>query len=206
VDTLKSIRSSPTDQIIRGKQPVVLSSAASTKADTKKILTRAWSKPPVGWVKLTIDGSYKKENGSAGTGMVLRDDAGAVIFCACRSILSCEEALEAELLACLEGLELGFQHSDLPIIVETDCSFLKSAATSITQDRSPFMHLIADIKRLAKNYRVCKFVKVDRSQVRSSHCLANMARAEHKSMVWLGSSPDCVRQVLESELSVLPSD
>jgi hypothetical protein len=81
--------------------------------------------------------------------MVLKDDAGAVIFSACRLILSCEEALEAELLACLKGLELAFQHSHLPIIVETDCSQLKSAITSNTQDRSPFMHLIADIKSLA---------------------------------------------------------
>jgi hypothetical protein len=109
--------------------------------------------------------------------MVLKDDAGAVIFSACRSILSCEEALEAELLECLEGLELAFQYSHLPIIVETDCSQLKPAITSNTQDRSPFMHLIADIKSLANNSRVCKFLKVDRSHVRSSQCLASKSRA-----------------------------
>jgi hypothetical protein len=54
-----------------------------------------------------VDGSFKQENGSAGTRMVLRDDAGAVIFSACRSLPSCEEALEAKLIARTEGLELA---------------------------------------------------------------------------------------------------
>jgi hypothetical protein len=71
VDTLKSIRSSPTDQIIRGKQPVMLFDVVSTQADTKKIPNKAWSKPLVGWVKLTIDGSLK-ENGSGARAWFLK--------------------------------------------------------------------------------------------------------------------------------------
>jgi hypothetical protein len=42
--------------------------------------------------------------------MVLRDDTGEVIFLACQFINSCEEAFEAELLACSEGLGLAIQH------------------------------------------------------------------------------------------------
>jgi hypothetical protein len=54
--------------------------------------------------------------------MVLRDYASTVIFSACRSLASCEQALEAEVLACLEGLELGLLHSDLSIVVESALS------------------------------------------------------------------------------------
>jgi hypothetical protein len=41
-------------------------------------------------------------------------------------------------------------------------------------DRSPLLHLVYKIKRLSLLDRVCKFVRVDRSHVRVSHCLANL--------------------------------
>jgi ribonuclease HI len=81
-----------------------------------------WSIPPTGWVKLSIDGSYKPDDGSAGCGMVLRDENGHVIFLACRYVPRCIEAVEAELWACHEGLELALERSQLPIIVESDCT------------------------------------------------------------------------------------
>ena len=65
--------------------------------------------------------------------------------------------------------------------------------------------MISEIKLLASGDRVCKFVKVDRGQVRVSHCLANLARAENLSMFWLGSEPEVVLQVLEVEPSVIPT-
>jgi hypothetical protein len=49
---------------------------------------KPWMKPPLGWVKLTVDGLYKDENGYAGTSMV-RDDAGEIIFSVCRFLASC---------------------------------------------------------------------------------------------------------------------
>jgi hypothetical protein len=38
--------------------------------------------PPVGWVALSCDGSFVKESGLAGSGMIPRDSNGAVIFSA----------------------------------------------------------------------------------------------------------------------------
>jgi ribonuclease HI len=99
-----------------------------------------WVKPLAGWVKLTIGGSFRSEDGTVGTGMVLRDETGQVIFSACRFINSCAEALEAELLACSEDLELAIQHSQLPIIIDSDCSELVSAQKNPSQDRSAFLH------------------------------------------------------------------
>jgi ribonuclease HI len=167
---------------------------------------KPWTKPPPGWAKLSIDGSFQSKNGSAGTGMVLRDSAGSVIFSACRSLMSCEQPLEAEILACLEGLELGLQHTHLPIMIETDCSQLISSIHAKEQDRSPFLHSISEIKELASGSRLCNFVKVDRSQVRISHCLANLARAENITQFWLGSSPECVAHALVDESLVILSN
>jgi CDP-diacylglycerol pyrophosphatase len=85
--------------------------------------------------------------------------------------------LEAELLACSEGLDLALRHSPLPLQIETDCFQLVAVANSTLQDRSPYVHIISEIRDLAKQGRICTFVKVDRRQVRASHCLANFARA-----------------------------
>jgi hypothetical protein len=67
------------------------------------------------------------------------------------------------------------------------------------------MHLISEIKSLASGDRLCKFVKVDRGQVRVSHYLANWARSEHRTVVWLVLGPDVVIQALEAESSVIPN-
>jgi hypothetical protein len=39
-----------------------------------------------------------------GTGMILRDDDGNILFTACGFLQSCDSPLEAELYACREGL------------------------------------------------------------------------------------------------------
>jgi hypothetical protein len=93
----------PTEMIIKGKQPVVDTMPIPTVVPLKSP-GKGWSRPPMGWVKLSIDGSYKPDDGSAGCGMVLRDENGHVIFLACRYVPRCVEAVEAELWACHEGL------------------------------------------------------------------------------------------------------
>lgn len=62
-----------------------------------------WSLPLQGWSKLNYDGSFSPDD-RVGSGMVLRDESGAVIFSSCRQLFSCRDALEAELGACMEGL------------------------------------------------------------------------------------------------------
>jgi ribonuclease HI len=166
---------------------------------------KKWSKPPLGWVKLSCDGSVKTEDGTTRDGMVLRDETGSVIFCACH-LLACDDPLEAEARACEEGLRLALEQSNKPIIMESDCYSLLSVGQTKTMDRSNLMHLMEEIKSLVKGSRDISFVKVDRSEVRVSHCLANFAIAEARSDVWFASGPECVAQVLELDLLVTQAD
>jgi hypothetical protein len=76
------------------------------------------------------------------------------------------------------------QHSHKPVIVETDCSNLIVAATGTTQDRSPLVHLISEIRFLVNGSRQISFVKVDRSHNWVSHYLANYARTEFQTRIW----------------------
>jgi hypothetical protein len=122
--------------------------------------------------------------------MCLRDEMGSVIFSACRFLESRSEAFEAEVLACLEGLALSVQHSQLLVIIDSDNGLLVAAIKDIAHDRSPYLHVIDEIKRLSSVNRVCNFAYVDRGQGRVSHCLANWARAECRTSCMLRSSPD----------------
>jgi hypothetical protein len=126
-----------------------------------------WCRPPQGFVKLTVDGSFHATDGSAGAGMALRDDQGIVIFTACRFMNNCSGPLEAEILACLEGLELALIRCQLRIIVEIDCSQLVVAAKASSQDRPPLVHLISDLRVLFSHERVSDIVKVERSHFSS---------------------------------------
>lgn len=63
-----------------------------------------WCPPVHGWVKLNSDDSFVSEG-----------EAGAR-----RTLYSYRDALEAELCACMEGLSVAIQRSDLPINIEMD--------------------------------------------------------------------------------------
>jgi hypothetical protein len=61
--------------------------------------------------------------------MVLRDEEGWPVFSACRFISDCDFPYEAEIGACLEGLELALEHSHLAIIIELESAKLIEALT-----------------------------------------------------------------------------
>lgn len=106
-----------------------------------------WPAPTCGLVKLSVDGSYG-EDGSAGAGMVLRDEAGAVIFSSCRQLFSCPEALEAELCACMEGLSFAIHRSERPIEVEMDSLVAVKLIQANEVDRLAYTSLIKEFKYL----------------------------------------------------------
>jgi ribonuclease HI len=140
----------------------------------------------------------------SGAGMILRNENGGIVFSACCQLVNCLDPLEAEARACEEGLKLALQLSDKQILMESDCAGLVTAVLETGQDRSYLTQIISEIKFLMQGTRVISFVKVDRTQNRVSHCLANLARADSRTMVWLGAGPECVHQALDLDLLVSP--
>uniref|UniRef100_A0ACD5ZXV3 Uncharacterized protein n=1 Tax=Avena sativa TaxID=4498 RepID=A0ACD5ZXV3_AVESA len=122
---------------------------------------------------------------------------------ACTHLVNCQGPLGAEIWACLEVLQSALQFSQLPIIVESDSALLIEALNSSNQDRSPFVHLITEIKSLASIDRECLFVKVGREQVRVSDSLANFARVQGRTMTWLRSRPADAVRLLDLACSVI---
>ena len=94
-----------------------------------------WPNPTQGWVAFSVDGSFNAHDGRAGTGMILRDDKGKMIFAAYRRLFHCNEALETEIQAMLEGLSLALERSSLPIQLQSDCVVALKVLTDESLDR-----------------------------------------------------------------------
>ncbi|KAE8805074.1 autophagy-related protein 7 [Hordeum vulgare] len=137
-----------TDEIIKGKMP---SSAAPPMLEKTAPLAKPWPNPTLGLVALSVDGSFDGSDGSAAAGMVLRDNNGQLIFSAYRVIFHCNDALEAELNAILQGKALAIQHSALPVVVQSDSAEALSSLLSKGLERSTYGHLVLEIKDLMCN-------------------------------------------------------
>lgn len=63
------------------------------------------------------------------------DDKSSVIYAAYRHIFHCNEALEAELHAIMEGVSLTIQRSNLPVQLQSDCVVALSALANESLDK-----------------------------------------------------------------------
>ena len=77
--------------------------------------------------------------------MVLRDYIGSIIFFSCRFIQRCTSALEAEMAALMEGVDLALERSPDGLIVETDCSVAMRMIMDTEANRSLVAFMVGDI-------------------------------------------------------------
>jgi ribonuclease HI len=159
--------------------------------------------PPEGSVKLNVDGSFCKEMGVGGAGVVLRDDRGAIIVSKSLSLQPCLSPLEAELEACREGVILALDWSSLPCMIEMDCAEAVNMIRSGELNRSPFTGLIQEIKRLMATRSNLVIGTISREQNSVSHILANLGRTSARTQTWAGSGPDDVTALCRSECNSL---
>ncbi|KAE8813388.1 hypothetical protein D1007_09384 [Hordeum vulgare] len=149
-------------------------------------------------VGLSTDGSFNLEDGTAGSGMILRDCKGDVIFASYRKLFQCNDALEAELQAIKEGLQLAFIHASSPVVLQSDSAMaLKMIATG-AYDRSLYGVLVVEIKSLFLN-REITFCKISREQNRIAHWLTNFGHGGDSTACWLGKPPPCVTMLVAED-------
>jgi hypothetical protein len=143
------------------------------KGDVVQVHRKKWKRPPdLGEAKLNVDGDFRLEG--AGTGMVLRDHHGLVIFSACRALTTCRDATEAELQAIEEGLRLAIHWTRLNFILETDCAEASELIKETTPNTSVYAFGISAICELLRE-RDIKIVKVSREVNVVNHELAKLS-------------------------------
>ena len=144
---------------------------------------------------LSVDGTCQQSDGSAAARMILRRSDGSVIFAAYRCIFNCNDALEAEIHALMQGMALAIQHSEEPVIVQSDSSEALRSLTGDSLSRSAYGHLVAEIHRLMGEREFIPS-KINRVQNRVADWLACYSRTENTTAVWLGRSPPCVEELV----------
>ena len=132
-----------------------------------------------------------EESRSGAWGAVIRDHDGRIILSAWDYIPRCNGADCAEAMACLEGLRKAMSGTDLPLIIETDCSSVTKALILSFIDRSEVGTIAKEFQAMKGNreVRVCK---VDRRENRLAHSLAQLGRRELRGGVMQGTVPTCV--------------
>lgn len=78
----------------------------------------AWLRPPIGCVKLNVDGSSLGNPGLSGAGAVFRDSGGSIL-CAFSWFLGSRTNMEAEAMALLEGLLLSATFHSLHVEMDS---------------------------------------------------------------------------------------
>ena len=91
----------------------------------------------------------------AADGMVLRREDGSLIFAAYRYLFHCNDALEAEIQAIMQGMALAIQHSHFSVVVQSDFVYDLAILAGDTLSRSAYGHLAAEIR---ENMAVREFV------------------------------------------------
>jgi hypothetical protein len=114
------------------------------------------------------------------------------LLAACRYIPACTSPLEAELVACREGIAKTREWSDQTCIVEMDSVEAVGMIKSTDLDRSCFSHTVQEIKQLMQLDPRYKLIALDRNQNRASHLLANRGRSSAENVTWIRTSPEDV--------------
>jgi hypothetical protein len=92
--------------------------------------TERWKRPPEGILKLNCDASFIPGEGCGGWGFFIRDSDGDVVLAGCGRVDHLMNAMQAETVACLQGVQVASNLGIGHLILETDAMKVKQAWAS----------------------------------------------------------------------------
>jgi hypothetical protein len=160
MQSLENIKHATTEQIIKGKQ--IARQDHPVKISVQAVSQAVWRRPAEGELKLNVDGAFVAQTLEAVAGMIMRRSDGTIVFSACRVLSNCTSALEAEMLACLDGVRFATDMGLDRILVESDCQVLVNVLTGDDRDGSPLCHLVEDLHIMLSSGRFLNVIKIPR--------------------------------------------
>ncbi|KAF5481279.1 hypothetical protein F2P56_001946, partial [Juglans regia] len=159
-------------------QRVVQSSSSNRKT------VCSWKPPPIGFLKLNVDGAMIFSQHKVGVGVILKDERGSVIMVANK--IENEVDLETvELVAMFGGLQFYLQLGISRLILVSDCLVLinelqRPAALSL----SKVGNLLKEAQTLMTRFSVCNCQHVNRSGNEATHKLDCLAWNIDDIVIW----------------------
>ncbi|CAI9778785.1 unnamed protein product [Fraxinus pennsylvanica] len=134
--------------------------------------SEGWRAPPEGVLKLNVDGALFEDQCRYGTGVVLRDATGKVIFSASKPERGSMDPMEAELLAMLTGLQICLPLSIPSLQVESDSLLVVQEVTKVQNESFSLSgNLIQEIQFLMN-----RFPNIDVRHITTGTILEPMAK------------------------------
>ncbi|XP_041001634.1 uncharacterized protein LOC121247334 [Juglans microcarpa x Juglans regia] len=122
----------------------------------------SWNPPPIGFLKLNVDGAMFGDQNFAGVGVLLRDHNGDVVVACSKSEREVSSAEFIEATTLLKGLQLCAQWGVPKVLLETDCLILVHALNDMAEFLTDFDFILQDIRRLMRGFQEAKVVHVNR--------------------------------------------
>ncbi|KAK0586448.1 hypothetical protein LWI29_007016 [Acer saccharum] len=166
----------------------------------KKNCFIAWSPPPLGWVKLNTDGSWRPEFGSISAGGVIRNNEKAwlVGFALNKGM---GNVLEAELWGIFEGLKLAWRAGFRKVLVESDSQSAVLLLTNPTPTHHPLFNIVEDCKMLVEKNWSCSIQHVFRESNRVADALANLGHSLNLGTTFFDVPPAQISACVNEDLS-----
>ncbi|KAL3633987.1 hypothetical protein CASFOL_021041 [Castilleja foliolosa] len=142
-----------------------------------------WIPPPSGWHKINVDSTF--DNGSAYSGVIIRDEAGSIILAA-SGHHTCHDVISAESLAILDACSIISELKMRNVIFESHClnaiSFINGASNNNFWAASP---IVDQIRRSWNSWPSWIFKFSSRCSNGAAHEMAKWA----KNSVFVGVGP-----------------
>ncbi|CAN1176014.1 Putative ribonuclease H protein At1g65750 [Linum perenne] len=159
-----------------------------------------WTKPPFGWVKLNIDGSYTEDNNSMAVGGLLRDAQGEWVT-GFTNKLGRGSAIQAELTAIRDGLSLVWVLGFRKVQAESDCLEAVEMMTCMEFQNHPHAVLGYEIKELLSRNWECTFKHIYREANKVADTLAVTSQLDDRGEKWLFAAPSTISQALVDDMN-----
>nr|POE54058.1 putative ribonuclease h protein [Quercus suber] len=148
-----------------------------------------WTAPGAHSYKLNFDGATFAEDGTAGIGVVIRNEAGLIMASLFQQIPLPTSVIEVEALAARRAmefaLELGFDNVTLEGDSEVLVKTLKNGGNTLAH----YGNLIADILFLTSHFSKVQFSFVRRQCKRLAHSLARRVSIIQQMSIWMEEVP-----------------
>lgn len=162
-----------------------------------------WHKPPEGYLKLNCDASFISETKAGSWGFLIRDVEGEVVMSGRGRISFALSAFHAELIACMQGVQVACDLGIGNMILETDAVSVQAALQSQGYDVRPEGGLIEELKSFVllnfSNFK-CNFL--GRAGNKAAHVLASLGYECVEGEALISSAiPDDISVIISDDSS-----
>lgn len=161
----------------------------------------SWKKPDDGVLKINVDVSYTREDGTGATGVVVRDAHGSMIRAQANWTGHDASPMVMEALAILEGVRLAVDQGYQKVEIESDAQQVIKLIEDPGGTRSCIATIRQDIEELSGNFSSFKLLFANRQANEAAHLCARRASRVRRRCLWVNYIPPFLLASLAKDCS-----